>query len=76
MSFFNAINDSSRLVGRDFIPKLFLRESDILYMFSFTGLPGSIFLYIPSSPAATIDENARYGLADGSGALNSIRFVL
>ena len=29
---------------------------------------------MPSRPAATIDENARYGLADGSGALNSIRF--
>jgi hypothetical protein len=27
---FSAVNDSSRLEGSDFIPKLFLLESDIL----------------------------------------------
>ena len=31
---------------------------------------------MPSSPAASIAENAKYGLAAGSGALNSIRFDL
>lgn len=42
-------------------------------MSSFIGSPGSIFFDIPSIPAATIADRARYGLADGSGALNSIR---
>jgi hypothetical protein len=31
---------------------------------------------MPSRTAATIEENARYRLAEGSGALNSIRFVV
>ena len=62
--------------GRDFIPNLLLSKSDILYTFLSIGFPGSILFLIPSSPAATIAENARYGFADGSGALNSIRFVL
>src|SRR5581483_10712276 len=43
-------------------------------MFSFTGSPGSIFFLMPSRPADTIAENARYGLAEGSGARNSTRF--
>ena len=30
---------------------------------------------IPSTPAISIAENARYGLADGSGQRNSIRFA-
>jgi hypothetical protein len=29
------------------------------------GFPGSILFLIPSSPAATMAENARYGFADG-----------
>jgi hypothetical protein len=45
-------------------------------MSSLTGSPGSVFFLMPSRPAATIAENARYGLADGSGALNSMRFDL
>jgi len=67
-SLFNASNDSSRLEGRDLIPKLPLSKSDILYTFLSIGLPGSILFLIPSSPAATMAENARYGFADGSGA--------
>src|SRR5919202_4722023 len=73
---FWALSYPLRVCGKDFIPRPFLFESDILYIFSLTGSPGSIFFFIPSSPAATITENARYGLEDGSGALNSIRFDL
>jgi hypothetical protein len=43
-------------------------------MSSLTGFPGSIFLLIPSNPAATIAEKARYGFAEGSGARYSILF--
>src|ERR1044072_9462909 len=37
--------------------------------------PGSILLTIPSKPAISIAENARYGLAVPSGHLNSILFA-
>src|SRR5579883_2673309 len=40
-------------------------------MFSSTGCPQSIFFFMPSSPAMSTAENARYGLQLGSGALNS-----
>src|SRR5207245_10506924 len=40
-----------------------------------SGWPGSIRFSIPSSPAISIAENARYGLHDGSGERNSIRFA-
>src|SRR5215467_13243649 len=39
-------------------------------------LTGSILRLIPSSPAMTIAEKARYGLAVGSGGRNSMRFAL
>src|SRR5688572_23583652 len=73
-SLFRNIKASSRLDGSIFIPKLLRLCSDILYIFSLIGLPGSILFLIPSNPAATIAENARYEFADGSGALNSILF--
>ncbi len=44
-------------------------------MSSLIGLPGSIFFFMPSSPAAMIAEKARYGLAEGSGVLNSALFL-
>jgi hypothetical protein len=34
----------------------------------------SILFFIPLRPAATIAEKAKYGLHEGSGALNSILF--
>src|SRR6266576_2133629 len=40
-----------------------------------SGCPGSIRFSIPSSPAISIAEKARYGLHDGSGERNSIRFA-
>src|SRR6266550_6182786 len=39
------------------------------------GSPGSIRFSIPSRPAISIAEKARYGLHDGSGERNSIRFA-
>jgi hypothetical protein len=44
-----------------------------VFIYWVTGV--NFFIY-PTSPAAIIEENARYGLADGSGALYSMRFVL
>src|SRR5437016_8652422 len=40
-----------------------------------SGSPGSIRFSIPSRPAISIAEKARYGLHDGSGERNSIRFA-
>ena len=40
-----------------------------------SGWPGSIRFSIPSSPAISIAEKARYGLHEGSGERNSIRFA-
>jgi hypothetical protein len=40
------------------------------------GSPIDIFFFIPSKPAATIQEKARYGLQEESGARNSILFIL
>ena len=40
-----------------------------------TGSGGSILFLMPSIPAISIAENARYGLADGSGTRNSIRLA-
>src|SRR5438270_6547055 len=40
-----------------------------------SGWPGSIRFSTPSSPAINIAANARYGLHDGSGERNSIRFA-
>ena len=37
---------------------------------------GSILLRIPSTPASSSAENARYGLANGSGQRNSTRLGL
>src|SRR2546426_7236048 len=37
--------------------------------------PGSIRFSIPSRPAISIAEKARYGLQDGAGERNSIRFA-
>src|SRR6185437_11889808 len=39
-----------------------------------SGCPGSILFSTPSSPAISIAENARYGLHEGSGGRNSMRF--
>src|ERR671910_3180987 len=69
-SLLNESSDSSKLPGRDLIPQLLLSKSDILYTFLSVGFPGSILFLMPSSPAATMAENARYGFADGSGALH------
>src|SRR6476660_7834184 len=41
-----------------------------------TGGGGSMRLLMPSSPACSIAENARYGLHDGSGQRNSRRFAV
>src|ERR1700687_2849847 len=40
-----------------------------------SGAGGAILFLIPSSPAMRQAENARYGLAAGSGERNSMRFV-
>src|SRR5208283_4606188 len=40
-----------------------------------SGWPGSILLSIPSSPAISMAENARYGLQLGSGGRNSTRLA-
>src|SRR3989475_12037161 len=40
-----------------------------------SGSPGSIRFSIPSRPAISIAEKARYGLHEGSGERNSIRFA-
>src|SRR3954470_1015770 len=40
-----------------------------------SGSPGWIRFSPPSSPASIIAANARYGLHDGSGVRNSIRFA-
>ena len=40
-----------------------------------SGAPGSRPFSIPSRPAISIAENARYGFAVGSGQRNSIRFA-
>src|SRR4029453_9959868 len=40
-----------------------------------TGLPGSIFFAMPSSPAMTQAAKLRYGLQVGSGVRNSIRLA-
>ena len=39
------------------------------------GLGGSILFWMPSRPAISIAENARYGLHDGSGTRNSMRLA-
>src|SRR5947207_11739214 len=39
------------------------------------GSGGSILFLIPSRPAMSIAGNARYGLHDGSGDRNSMRFA-
>jgi hypothetical protein len=44
-------------------------------MSSLTGFPGSIFFLMPSRPAAQMAAKARYGLAEGSGVLNSALFL-
>src|ERR1700689_4286631 len=41
-----------------------------------SGSPGLALLWIPSRPAISIAENARYGLQLGSGKRTSIRRVL
>ena len=38
------------------------------------GSPGSIWFWMPSRPAISIAENARYGLQLASGGRNSTRF--
>ena len=40
------------------------------------GSLGSVLFWMPSRPASSSAENARYGLADGSGQRNSIRLAL
>src|ERR1700677_3078463 len=39
------------------------------------GAGGSILFLMPSRPTISIAENARYGLADGSGTRNSMRLA-
>ena len=39
------------------------------------GWPGFVFFSTPSRPAISIAEKARYGLQDGSGVRNSMRFA-
>src|SRR6266851_1835791 len=41
-----------------------------------SGWPGSSLRWIPSSPAISMAENARYGLQVGSGKRTSIRLAL
>src|SRR6267143_2149520 len=41
-----------------------------------SGSPGSTRFSIPSSPAISMAEKARYGLQEGSGERNSMRFAL
>src|SRR6476620_8815062 len=40
-----------------------------------SGSPGSILFSMPSRPAISIAEKARYGLHDGSGKRTSMRFA-
>ena len=40
------------------------------------GAGGSILFLMPSRPAISMAEKARYGLADGSGTRNSTRLAL
>src|SRR5512140_3803852 len=40
-----------------------------------SGCPGSMRFSMPSRPAISMAENARYGLHDGSGERSSIRFA-
>src|SRR5438105_13931398 len=40
-----------------------------------SGSPGSTRFSMPSSPAISMAEKARYGLHDGSGERNSMRFA-
>src|SRR5205807_7552965 len=40
-----------------------------------SGSPGSTLFSMPSSPAISMAEKARYGLQDGSGERNSMRFA-
>ena len=39
------------------------------------GAAGSILFLMPSRPASSSAEKARYGLADGSGQRNSMRLA-
>ena len=57
--------------GSDSIPFSTFLESLISNTFSFTSSGGIILFSIPSKPAARHTANARYGLAAGSGHLNS-----
>src|SRR5205814_531005 len=41
-----------------------------------SGSPGSMRFSIPSSPAISMAEKARYGLQEGSGERNSMRLAL
>src|SRR5216684_5207998 len=41
-----------------------------------SGSPGSMRFSTPSRPAMSMAANARYGLHDGSGERNSMRFAL
>ncbi len=41
-----------------------------------TGAGGSIRFLMPSRPAMSMAEKARYGLPEGSGARNSMRLAL
>src|SRR5437879_3973452 len=41
-----------------------------------SGSPGLTRFSIPSSPAISMAEKARYGLQEGSGERNSMRFAL
>lgn len=46
------------------------------YIFCSTGLPGCILFFIPSIPAISKAENARYGFEEESGTLYSILYCL
>src|SRR5918912_1054909 len=75
LSLLNSSYASLRLAGNCLIPSSLLREALILKISSSTGSIMGVLFLTPSNPAAIMAENARYGLHEGSGALNSILFI-
>src|SRR5437868_15439297 len=71
-SFSSAVRTSPSEPGVFLIP--FLASPSSSYRSASIGDGGSILFLIPSSPAISSAEKARYGLHDGSGARNSMRF--
>ena len=63
---------SYRSSGSDSMPSSCLSSSVIVYILFVTCFGSLYFFLMPSNPAASITEKARYGLHAGSGFLSSI----